>query len=590
MKKIYGYLLAGSLALSFVAASIVLSTPKDAKAVKANDEGFFIGDHNFLTDNVYDRTEEGLGKAEYNPSTKTLTFTDFTYSGTGYEYDTEWHYFSAFYYCYNSDLTIKFYGTNNIEISNPSAYFVYGMWFESYDQYEVKVNIQGADDAFLNVTSPSNHKNSTAFVAIQPQIIMQSGNVNATAGISNDYDSAGADIANFEMRGGTFTARSLGSKKNSYGLMHSCSNMSRDKVVISGGTLTAIAGDTTGSDTKSIGCDFYYYKRTGSTGPEVSITGGSFHAEAGKGNKSSIGIRVQNCTNFDIKGGEVVATGINDNNKDGNGILYYTYNTNFLKSLNVSQNANATFVGNTYAVSHTNNTSEIGTEGYIKNSIPGLGWSDTAGQEDKTFIQVNEEDTSVSFKKVHFEPSIGPAVFSKEPTVKSDLTYTGEAQELINAGESEQGTVLYRLGDSGEFSEIIPTATEVGTYSVSYKIQADNNHVDSDVKTLSVSIAEAVSPDDPSNPDNPSKPSRKGIGAGGVVGITLGSILLLIVGAWLLLMFVFNKWIKVEDKAVRAFKLFGIKKNGKYVVWGFPFRFTTRDELEIFSSKEDALK
>jgi hypothetical protein len=47
---------------------------------------------------------------------------------------------------------------------------------------------------------------------------------------------------------------------------------------------------------------------------------------------------------------------------------------------------------------------------------------------------------------------------------------------------------------------------------------------------------------------------------------------------------------KVEDKIVRAFKLFGLKKDGKPLVWGFPFKFVTREESEIFNTKEEALK
>lgn len=362
------------------------------------------------------------------------------------------------------------------------------------------------------------------------------------------------------------------------------------KLLSQGGQLTAIAGDTTGDGTESVGWHFYQYSRSYYEVPEVSISGGRIYAEAGKGKKRSVGMYVNNCTNFDIKGGEVIVKGINAQNREGDGMLYYAYNENYLKGLNVSANANVTINGSSYALAYTGDTSASGAEGYVKNLIPGLGWSDTEGLNDKTLIPVHDDFEAVNYKKVHFEPSIGPATFSKEPTAKADLSYTGEAQELVNAGESEQGTVLYRLGSSGEFSENIPTATEVGTYEVNCKIAGDESHVDSEIKTISVSIAEVVSPDDPSNPDNPSKPSRKGIGAGGVVGITLGSIFLLIVGAWLLFMFVFNKWIKVGDKAVRAFKLFGIKKDGKYVVWGFPFRFTTRDDLEIFSSKEDALK
>lgn len=72
--------------------------------------------------------------------------------------------------------------------------------------------------------------------------------------------------------------------------------------------------------------------------------------------------------------------------------------------------------------------------------------------------------------------------------------------------------------------------------------------------------------------------------------IIIGGIILLAAIAYVLLFFVLNKWIKIGDKAVRAFKLFGLKKDGKPLVWGFPFKFVTREESEIFKTKEDALK
>ena len=84
--------------------------------------------------------------------------------------------------------------------------------------------------------------------------------------------------------------------------------------------------------------------------------------------------------------------------------------------------------------------------------------------------------------------------------------------------------------------------------------------------------------------------SEGGLPGWGIALIVIGAILLLACGAWVLFMFVLNKWIKVEDKAIRAFKLFGIKKDGKFIVWGFPFKFVLRDGSEIYKTKEQALK
>ena len=72
------------------------------------------------------------------------------------------------------------------------------------------------------------------------------------------------------------------------------------------------------------------------------------------------------------------------------------------------------------------------------------------------------------------------------PTAISDLVYTGEAQQLINAGSSEDGTMMYSL-DGKDFSEEIPTASIPKTYTVYYKVLDSTGHY-SDVGKLKVKI------------------------------------------------------------------------------------------------------
>jgi methionine-rich copper-binding protein CopC len=74
------------------------------------------------------------------------------------------------------------------------------------------------------------------------------------------------------------------------------------------------------------------------------------------------------------------------------------------------------------------------------------------------------------------------------PTAKS-LTYSGSAQALVNAGSSSTGTIQYKLGDSGNYSTTIPTATNAGTYTVYYKVVGDSNHNDVSEASVSVTIA-----------------------------------------------------------------------------------------------------
>ena len=75
------------------------------------------------------------------------------------------------------------------------------------------------------------------------------------------------------------------------------------------------------------------------------------------------------------------------------------------------------------------------------------------------------------------------------PTAKT-LTYTGNAQSLINAGSSSTGTIQYKL-EGGSYSTSIPTATNVGTYKVYYKVVGDSNHNDVAEASISVTIGKA---------------------------------------------------------------------------------------------------
>ncbi len=79
-----------------------------------------------------------------------------------------------------------------------------------------------------------------------------------------------------------------------------------------------------------------------------------------------------------------------------------------------------------------------------------------------------------------------PTATVSAPTAKS-LTYTGSAQALVNAGTSSDGEIQYKLGD-GSWETSIPTATNAGTYTVYYKVVADDSHTDNAGSSVSVTI------------------------------------------------------------------------------------------------------
>jgi hypothetical protein len=88
------------------------------------------------------------------------------------------------------------------------------------------------------------------------------------------------------------------------------------------------------------------------------------------------------------------------------------------------------------------------------------------------------------------EVSIAKADVSvKAPVAKEKLVYSGKAQELVSAGSTDYGTMLYSL-DGKKFSEKIPTATDAKTYTVYYKVAEGDNWNGFDAKKVEVKIAE----------------------------------------------------------------------------------------------------
>ena len=77
------------------------------------------------------------------------------------------------------------------------------------------------------------------------------------------------------------------------------------------------------------------------------------------------------------------------------------------------------------------------------------------------------------------------------PRANAGLVYNGGEQALITAGTALGGKLKYRLGETGEFTEALPKATDAGTYTVYCMVEGDGNHRDSEVQSLTVTIDKA---------------------------------------------------------------------------------------------------
>lgn len=95
--------------------------------------------------------------------------------------------------------------------------------------------------------------------------------------------------------------------------------------------------------------------------------------------------------------------------------------------------------------------------------------------------------------------------------------------------------------------------------------------------------------DTPDTPATPDDTSKKALGAGAVIGISFGSLTFVLGAAYLVLLFLFNKWILVDDKAIRVIPFaLGYKEDmGRYLTFKFTFEY--RADEEVYRTKDDTL-
>lgn len=87
-----------------------------------------------------------------------------------------------------------------------------------------------------------------------------------------------------------------------------------------------------------------------------------------------------------------------------------------------------------------------------------------------------------------FEITTGTASVATPPKGLKNLPYNGTEQALIEAGTASNGTMVYSLSETGEYTPAIPTGKAVDTYTVWYKAQGDSNHSDSEAQPITASI------------------------------------------------------------------------------------------------------
>ena len=101
----------------------------------------------------------------------------------------------------------------------------------------------------------------------------------------------------------------------------------------------------------------------------------------------------------------------------------------------------------------------------------------TLGVDNGTLQLYSKTDHPFSDDEVQTSFCKDVASITVNPTAVS-LTYTGGDQTLVTAGTALNGTMQYRLGNTGDYSNDIPTAKNAGSYEVYYKAIANSGYVD----------------------------------------------------------------------------------------------------------------
>ena len=161
----------------------------------------------------------------------------------------------------------------------------------------------------------------------------------------------------------------------------------------------------------------------------------------------------------------------------------------------------------TYEITGGNNTTATANGNTVNATIDGdtLSIPDDTNADTYTLtIQATAKDPEISLasadygtEPVSFDVTVvvnkAESAVSVAPTANT-LTYTGEAQALVTAGEAVGGTMVYRLGDEGEYSANIPQALDADTYTVWYMVQGDKNHNDTTPQSVEVTIEAPPAP------------------------------------------------------------------------------------------------
>lgn len=139
----------------------------------------------------------------------------------------------------------------------------------------------------------------------------------------------------------------------------------------------------------------------------------------------------------------------------------------------------------TYTVTDTNN----GATATLSSETEYTASGTTSATSDGSYtVTVTGKGNYTGTKTATWQIAKAPATVTTAPTAKTDLTYNGSAQDLVNGGTASGGTMYYtstttnsKPAKSALTSTSVPSQTNAGTYYVWYYVKGDNSHSDTEV-------------------------------------------------------------------------------------------------------------
>ena len=484
MKKIYGILLAGSMVLGG-AGAVALFSPKVSTEVNAGVNSIYVGSQDIKTLGTIS-SGGGTCKYELIDNVVNLTFNNFKFTGDCYSlYGSVG---ACIYYNGDRPLVINVNGNNEIIDTKTGNTRSYGLEFDNEGQKGVTFNGSGS----LTLTASGASHQSCGYDSDRNGTVTFNGpTVTFTAGSTTEVqtyhvNSVGlwADYkGTITINKGAVIANAGNAPHHSYGAY--AGSTDGDKIIINGGYFEA--NGATSSNGKSYGIvsrDSYSFVNVTSKANKVRFSGnngaadGNFtHDVKGTGYSKKDGTGSQTPINTGwgslssnikcaILTNEIKETVTNyDGGRDGNphGI-----------TVSVDKPGEYTIkygeTEGTYNLDTSPTLTEFGEKTvYYKITAP--------------YLDATEKTGSGTIKISKVDPTY------VAPTAK-ELTYTGSAQALVNAGSSTEGVLRYRLGESGGYSTTIPARIEPGTYNVYYEVIGDEWHNTlTDLGPVNVTIA-----------------------------------------------------------------------------------------------------